>query len=207
MVLGELNRTGSGPAVAIETVQNNLGIRIHDYVAVDFQAFINFINIIGGVEVTTTYTLNDPAYPSMYYGYDPFYLPAGTHLLDGETALKFARTRHGSSDFRRAERQQEVLFAIQDKMGQPGALASLIIQAPSLYVQFSENVYTGLSLDQMIQLAVFLKDIPRENITTGVIDERYVTNYQTFDGAAVLVPNRARIGNLMVEVFGENFAD
>ncbi len=205
MVLGELQRTGNGPNLAMQTVQNNLGIRVNDYLAVDFNGFIQFVDAIGGIEVTTTYTINDPQYPNMYYGYDPFYLPAGTHQLDGATALKFARTRHGSSDFQRAQRQQDVLYAVRDKVLEPGVLAQLIVQSPTLYDQWQDNVSTGLTLDQMIQITLYLKDIPSENITTGVIDQRYIANYQTSSGAQVLIPNRNRLGSLMVEVFGPNY--
>jgi polyisoprenyl-teichoic acid--peptidoglycan teichoic acid transferase len=205
MVLGELQRAGNGPTLAMQTVQSNLGIRINDYVAVDFQAFINFVDTIGGIEITTNYTINDPAYPNMYYGFDPFYLPAGTHQLDGATALKYARTRHGSSDFQRALRQQEVLYAIRDKVLQPGVLAQLIIQSPTLYEQFEEDISTGLMLDQMIQLTLYLKDIPTENISTGVIDQRYISNYTTQSGSQVLIPNRYALGPLLTEVFGETY--
>lgn len=205
MVLGELQRTGYGPTLAMQTVQNNLGIRINDYFVVDFNGFIKFVDAIGGIEVTTNYTINDPAYPNMYYGYDPFYLPAGTHQLDGITALKFARTRHGSSDFRRAQRQQDVIYAIRDKLLEPGVLASLIVQSPSLYEDFKDNTATGLTLDQIIQLTLYLKDVPKENISRGVIDQRYISNYQTPSGSQVLIPNRNRLGSLMVEIFGEDY--
>lgn len=205
MVLGELQREGYGPTLAMQTVQNNLGIRVNDYMAVDFNGFIQFIDAIGGIEVTLNYTINDRTYPNMYYGYDPFYLPPGTHQLDGATALKFARTRHGSSDFQRAQRQQMVLYAIRDRILEPGMLAQLIIQAPTLYAQFQDNVATGLTLDQMIQLALYVKDVPTENINTGVIDQRYVMNYSTPQGASVLIPNRATLGPLMVEVFGATY--
>ncbi|MEO0564685.1 MAG: LCP family protein [Chloroflexota bacterium] len=201
MVLGELQREGYGPTLAMQTVQNNLGIRVNDYLAMDFNGFIKFVDAIGGIEITINYTLNDRTYPNMYYGYDPFYLPAGTHQLNGADALKFARTRHGSSDFQRAQRQQQTLYAIRDRVLEPGVLPSLIVQAPTLYAQFQENFYTGLTLDQMIQLTLYLKDIPVENINTGVIDQRYVMGYTTNSGSSVLIPNRRQLGPLMIDVF------
>jgi|FLYN01.1.fsa_nt_gi LCP family protein required for cell wall assembly len=207
MVLGELQRPGYGPTLAMQTAQYNFGIRVHDYVAVDFRAFITLVDAIGGIEVDVPYTINDPQYPNMYYGYEPFYLPAGFHHLDGATALKFARTRHQTSDFERAERQQQVLYAIRDRILDLEMLPQLIVQSPTLLSQLSENVYTGLTLDQMIQLAWYLKEIPPENIRTGVVDARYTMGYMTPEGASVLVPNRALIGPLMVEVFGANYSE
>lgn len=206
MVFGETNRPGGGPILMMQTVQLNLGMRVNDYVAVDFQAFIDVVNAIGGISVTTDYTINDPQYPNMNYGYDPFYLPAGTHLLDGYNALRFARTRHGDSDIQRAERQQATLLAVRDKLLNANMLPSLIAQAPSLWQSLSDNVYTGLTFEQMVQLGLYVKDIPLENIELGVINYEYLIPYTTEDGASVLIPNRARLGTLMVNTFGASYS-
>jgi anionic cell wall polymer biosynthesis LytR-Cps2A-Psr (LCP) family protein len=143
----------------------------------------------------------------MNYGYDPFYIRAGLQQLDGLTALKYARTRHGDNDFQRAQRQQLVIYAIRDKLLSADILPQLIVNSPSLWATFSQGVYTGLSLEQIIQLALYVKDVPAEHIHTGVIDERYTMNYSTPQGAAVLVPNRAILGDLMVDVFGPNYSE
>lgn len=207
MVLGETNQAGAGPDLAMRSIQYNLGIRVHDYVVVDFKAVIDLINAVNGIEVSIDYTINDPQYPNMYYGYDPFYLAAGTHQLNGETALKFARTRHGDSDIERAGRQQQVLYAVRDKVLELDMLPQLIVQAPSLLSSLSDNVQTGLTLQQMIELAWYVKDIPDENITTGVIGFEYIMNYTTNSGAQVLIPNAQTISRLMVEVFGPNYSE
>lgn len=207
LILGELYQPGSGAQLAMQTVQFNLGIRVHDYLIVDFDAFIDLVNAIDGIDVTIDYTINDRQYPDMFYGYDPFFLPAGTHRLDGYNALRFARTRHGDSDFERAQRQQATIFAIRDRILSLNMLPQLIIQAPTLLSSWRQNVYTGLSLDQIIRLAWFIKDIPLDNISTGVIDYRYTQNYMTSQGAAVLVPNRSALGPLMVQVFGANYSE
>ncbi len=207
MVLGELQRPGYGPSLTMQTAQYNFGIRVHDYLAVDFRAFITVVDAVGGIDVNVPYAINDPQYPNMYYGYEAFYLPAGFHHLDGATALKFARTRHQSSDFDRAQRQQQVLYAIRDRILDLEMLPQLIVQSPTIMSQLSENAYTGLTIDQMIQLAWYLKDIPTENIHTGVVDQNYTIGWQTPDGAAVEIPDRASIGSLMVEVFGPNYSE
>lgn len=206
MVLGELRQPGYGPQLMMQTAQYNLGIRIHDYVAVDFNTFITLIDSIGGVDIDVPYTINDPQYPNMNFGYDPLYIPAGMQHMDGALALKYARTRHGDSDFQRAQRQQQVMYAIRDKVLNLDMLPQLIVQSPSLWGQISQGISTGLSLDQLIQLAWYLKDIPGGNIKTGVIDERYSIFYTTSQGASVLIPDRAKLGNLMVEVFGQSYS-
>ncbi len=205
MVLGELRETGYGPRLLMETVQYNLGIRVHNYLVIDFQAFISLIDSIGGIEIDLDYIINDPAYPSMNYGYDPFYLTPGHHLLDGQTALKFARTRHGDNDFRRAERQQQVLYAIRDKVSDTQVLIQLVPQMSTIWDSVRANVYTGVPLDQLIPIGLYLKDVPSENIRTGVIDYRYSVPFTTAQGAQVLLPNRERIATLMQEVFGPDY--
>jgi polyisoprenyl-teichoic acid--peptidoglycan teichoic acid transferase len=206
MVLGELRQPGYGPSLAMQTVQNNLGIRVHDYLVVDFQAFADFIDMIGGIDIDIPYNISDPLYPDMNYGYDPFYIKAGLQHLDGTTALKYARTRHGDNDFQRAYRQQLVIYAIRDRLTNPEMLPQLIINSPSMWETLQDGVYTGLSLDSIVQLALYVKDIPAENIRTGVINEGYVMDYSTSDGASVLVPDRAKLGELMVEVFGADYS-
>jgi LCP family protein required for cell wall assembly len=206
MVLGELRQPGFGPQLMMQTVQYNLGMRVNDYMAVDFNTFITLVDAIGGVDINVPYNISDPQYPNMYYGYDPFYLRAGLQHLDGATALKYSRTRHGDNDFQRAERQQAVLYAIRDKILNLDMLPQLLVQAPTLWSQLSTGISTGLHFEQIIQLALYLKDIPGENIRTGVINDQYTISYMTSQGASVLVPDRERIGPLMVDVFGANYS-
>ncbi len=207
MVLGELRQPGFGPDLAMQTVQYNLGIRIHDFLAVDFNTFIRFIDSIGGIPMNVPYNISDPLYPDMNYGYDPFYIRAGEQVLDGVTALKYARTRHGDSDFQRAQRQQDVMYAIRDKILNPETLPQIIIQSPSIWASMSDGVYTGMTFEQIIQLGLYLRDIPADNIHTGVINELYTIPYSTTQGASVLVPDREKIGPLMVEVFGLTYSE
>ena len=205
MVLGELQQPGYGPRLAMQTVEYNLGIRVHDYLAVDFNSFVRLINAIGGLEIDVPESIRDPFYPDMNFGYSPFYISAGLQVLDGQTALKYARTRHGDSDFQRAERQQAVMNAIRDKLLDPAYLPELIIQSPGLWAALQDGFYTDLTLEQALQLALYLKDISGGNIRTGVIDDRYAIDYTTPEGAQVLVPDRARLSDLLIRVFGANY--
>lgn len=205
MVLGELREPGYGPRLLMETVQANLNMQVDNYLIVDFKAFIGIVDAIGGIDVEIDYSISDPSYPSMNYGYEPFYLRAGKHTLDGTTALKFARTRHGDNDFRRAERQQMVLYAIRDKVSRADTLPRLLTQAPLIWDSLRENVYTGMSLDELVEIGLYIKDVPNENIRTGVIDYKYTSATTTTGGAQVLIPNRQRIATLMAEVFGADY--
>jgi len=115
--LGDKNGyPGGGPALAMKTVQYNLGVPVHFYVRVDFDGFRRIVDTLGGIDIEIPQTINDPKYPDENYGYDPFYIEAGLQHLDGDTALKYARTRAtAGADFARARRQQQVLFAIREK--------------------------------------------------------------------------------------------
>ncbi len=203
-VIGESVKPGFGPQLTMQTVQYNLGIRINDYVVVDFGAVIGAVDTVGGVDIDVPAAISDPAYPNMNYGYDPLYIPAGHIHMDGNLALKYARTRHQSSDLDRARRQQQVITAIRDKILSVDMVPQLITQAPALWTQFSNSIHTDLTLDQLLRLGVYIKDIPKANIHQGVIDYSFVTS-QMWQGMSILVPNRAAIGPLMVQVFGKNY--
>lgn len=207
MVLGENQAPGYGPELAAQTVQYNFGIRVQHYVVVDFQAVTTLVDAIGGIDINVPHPIADYQFPDMGDGYDPLVIDAGWQHMDGHTALKYARTRHGDSDFQRAERQQQVLFAIRDQVLTENALPGLILNAPRLYGSLSQNFYTDLSLDQLIQLGLYLQDVPLDNIHTGVIGIDYVMGYTTEEGAQVLVPNRALLANLFTEVFGADYGE
>lgn len=127
--------------------------------------------------------------------------------MDGQTALKFARTRHGDNDFERARRQQMVLYAIRDRVLDFNLLPQLIVQSPTLLSTLNENVYTNLSLDQIIQIAMTLKDMSASNIRTGVLDGNYSVPYTTPAGAQVIIPRRAMLGDLLSQVFGADYSE
>lgn len=206
MLEGEDFSEGYGPYFAMETLQYNLGMYIDRYVAFDFEAFIAIIDAMGGVEIDVEYPISDPTYPNMNGGFDPFYIDSGLQLLDGETALQFARTRHGDNDFQRGLRQLQVIDGIYERLQADGMMASLLPQAPLLFNQIQNNIYTDIPLEEIVQLAQVAVNIPHENIVTNTIGaEGYYSSYITQDGRTVYIPDRTSIADLMVETFGENY--
>lgn len=92
------------------------GYQIDRYILIDMYAFIEVIDLIGGVDVHLDVAVIDPTYRVNEGGeWSTLYYRAGDHHLNGKQALRLARTRHTSSDFARAERQQMILKAIQAK--------------------------------------------------------------------------------------------
>ena len=194
------NNPAGGAELAMQTVEYNLGISIDHYVLVDFSAVINGVDLLGGVDVNVPYTINDPTYPNMNYGYDPLYIPAGLQHFDGSTALKYARTRHQDTDFGRARRQQQLILAVRDKAVALG-IGNMLQQAPALYQQLEQGIRTDLSVEQMIRLATTLSGIPAENIHNEVLDQRYVSGHVTAQGAQVLVLNNTVVAPLIQQMF------
>jgi LCP family protein required for cell wall assembly len=192
---------GGGPALARDTIAYNLGIPIHHYVRLNFTAFESLIDEIGGIDIYVEKTINDAQYPDEGTGYDPFYLPAGQHHLDGRTALKYARSRHGTGDFDRAQRQQQVILAARNQVVKLNQLPRLIANAPEILNTLGNSVKTDLSLELSMQLAQILNNIPPESFRGAVIDRNYTVPYTTDTGAQVLIPLRDKIATLYESFF------
>lgn len=197
---------GGGPALAAKTVESNLGIRIHHYARIDFKAFVELVDRIGGIDIYVEEEIDDPKYPSHDpadpYGYDPLHIEPGEHHFDGEMALKYARTRcTAGSDFDRADRQQKVLKAIFEKVTRLDMLPTLVAQAPQMWRMLQDSVDTDLKLDQIIALARLASEVDPEDIRFGAIDEEYTVPYETEDGAEVLYLLRDKMRELRDELF------
>ncbi len=193
---------GGGPQLALETVEAFLGVPIDYYVAVDFQAVIDFVDLMGGVVVEVPERIEDPTYPDNCYGYDPFTIDPGVQRLDGATALKYARTRATfGGDVDRAGRQQQVINAVREQATELENLSQLLFRAPQLWQSYQEHVTTNMTFDEVMQLGNLVRTIPRDNMRNVVLDYSYVYNDTTFDGQQVLVPVREKVRVLRDEVF------
>jgi anionic cell wall polymer biosynthesis LytR-Cps2A-Psr (LCP) family protein len=111
--------------------------------------------------------------------------PAGQVHMDGATALIYARIRHDTSDFNRMRRQQQVMFAVRDKLISPETLPQL----PALAQVLISAVRTDLTLDDIALLGCLAPQIGQNAIQTWVIDSSMVTSTRLADGAQVLLPN------------------
>ena len=158
---------GGGPALAMKTVQYNLGVPIHFYAQIDFTGFEEVIDTLGAIGIYAPETIDDPKFPDSNYGYDPFYIEAGQQHLDGHDAMRYARTRATpGADFSRAARQQQVLLAIRDK----GMQIGIIPKIPELWSTMSGTFETDLQLVDILELAQLADEIDVDNIRSEVID-------------------------------------
>lgn len=137
-----------GGALAAETVEGFLGLRV-DYTAqIDFRGFERVVDTLGGITVDVPLPLLDSAYPSEDYGYERIFIPAGLQVLDGPTALRYARSRHSTSDFDRSRRQQQVLRAILAEVRARGLLSQAAL-LPDLARDLQASVNTTLPLSDI----------------------------------------------------------
>ncbi len=92
------------------------GLAVEKYMVIDMYAFIDAVNILGGVDVTLEEDLIDPSYRVKEGGrWSTLFYKAGSYHLNGVETLRIARSRHFSSDFGRARRQQEIVESIKTK--------------------------------------------------------------------------------------------
>lgn len=107
---------GGGAALAMQTIRRNFGIYVDRYLVIDFNGFERIVDEIGGVKIDVPELLIDHQYPTEDYGYMTVRFEPGLQTMDGRRTLIYSRTRKSTSDFARAERQQQVILAIRDKV-------------------------------------------------------------------------------------------
>jgi anionic cell wall polymer biosynthesis LytR-Cps2A-Psr (LCP) family protein len=181
----------------MDTCELSFGVPVQRFVRVDFDGFRAVVDAVGGIEVDVEEPVIDDAYPTDDYGVVRIEIPAGRQLMNGETALQYARSRHGSSDFDRTERQQQVLVALASRMTQPGSWTHL----PAVFEAIFTRVDTDLRPWEMLNMGVTLLRVGPEGIEHHVIDREMVSPWTTPSGGAVLLPNWELIGPLIQQVF------
>ena len=156
---------GGGPGMAMDAVEALLGVPIDYYAQIDFIAFEKFIDELGGIHLLPPEEITvDPIGPG-----NTVVLKAKPQLLDGPTALAYARARSTEGgDFDRADRQQRVILSIRDRIIDLGVTA-MIAKAPQIYADLEEGIHTNMSLEDAIRLGLLALQIPTEEYKRGAI--------------------------------------
>jgi LCP family protein required for cell wall assembly len=198
--LGELNKLpGGGPQLAMETVEEFLGVPIDYYAQIDFMTFVHFIDKLGGLDIRiheeiTVGIMGEKDKDVRIY--------PGVQNLNGLEVLGYARSRYTSGgDFDRAQRQQHVIMTMRKQFLTFNMLPVLAAKAPELYQEFSSGIKTNLSLDQIIRLANLALQIPEENIHQSVIGPDVVYSGKSPDGLDILIPIPDEIRLIRDEIF------
>lgn len=155
---------GGAVAQLKDTILYNFGIPIHYYAQIDFEGFQQGIDIIGGVEIAVSCELEDwrlkspELDPEDEDNWERFTLTPGMHLMDGDLALWYARSRLTTSDFHRGRRQQQLLRAMLNQ----AVDLDLVGQVPEFYNTYQDSVKTDMDIGRILQLAALAPTI-REN--------------------------------------------
>jgi LCP family protein required for cell wall assembly len=194
---------GGGPGLAMQAVSQLLGVPIQYYVQVDFDTFVQIIDLIHGVDI---YNDENLVLDRVGSGNDKLVLTCcGMRHLGGKGALAYARGRHtADGDVDRSRRQQKLILAIRDKVLKPELFPSLMAEAPQLYNTFQAGIHTNMTLDQAIRLAALVSTIPVERIQQGLIDNHMVNfGNVTLGGqnASILMPIPDKIRELRDQIF------
>jgi len=178
---GELREEGQGYAVLSEVLEEWTGIGSEYYAVGNFEAFESVIDAVGGVNVTVDRAFIDYSYPDGNLGYlSPLTFEEGSTHLDGEKALQFARSRHGTNgegtDFARSKRQQKIIIAFKEQISKLDYLMdiSTIKKLAEIIVGSFNSNFEPWEAKRLYDLT---KDIPTENFyrinldpaTTGLL--------------------------------------
>jgi LCP family protein required for cell wall assembly len=158
--------TGAGD-LAAATVSQVTGQPIDYWVGVDFKAFRDVVNALGGIRVDVPTALDDPYFPvGESTGMMHIHFDTGWQPFDGERALEYTRSRETTSDFDRSRRQQLVMLAVRQRVFTLNAIPRVL----SLLSALQDNVRTNLRPGDMQQLADLAGRIKDQDIRRVAID-------------------------------------
>ncbi len=206
----------AGGKLAEQSVSTATGLQFDGYVAVDFKAFRDLVNALGGVDICLDTPLDDTQYPNYNNGYirGGIHFPTGCQTVDGEKALELARSRHATqpeqaSDFGRARRQQLLINAIRKKATSVNALA----KAPQLMDALQKNFRTDLGLADLKAVYDWSGKLPdtainRVSITdTDLVDGYFMRKGSCGDFYAYVLCAQDPSFKVMHSYFGNLFLD
>jgi len=185
--------TGGGD-LAAATVSQITGQTIDYWVGVDFKAFRDVVDALGGVRVNVPTTLDDPYFPrGETTGMMHVHIDAGLQQFDGERALEYARSRETSSDFDRSRRQQLIILAVRQRVFSLNAVPRML----SLLGALQDNVRTNLRPADLRPLADLAGQIKDPDIRRVSIDtSNLLRSGYSRDGQYILKPLDPTYGTL-----------
>ncbi len=180
---GYYHKKGGGINYVKEMLSRITGVYIDKTVIIDFTAFKRLIDQVGGIDIT----LAQPFEENKQWSYK-FYLPAGLNHLDGEQALYYARSRFSSSDFDRARRQQEILFALKNKLAKLNFWSDPI-KAVLILNTVSSNITTDFNIWDTKSLLSLAKNVSSSNIKKySITTDNLLYESRDSSGSYILLP-------------------
>jgi polyisoprenyl-teichoic acid--peptidoglycan teichoic acid transferase len=182
---GESSRyPGGGPALLERVLTQTLDLPAQHYVRVNMEGLVRLVDALGGVTVT----LDCPLYERVPLASAPnglvdWNLPAGQVQLDGETAKKFATYRYVSTDFGRARRQQQLIWALRNRALQ----VDVIPRIPALWSALHDTFETDLNLLDVAGLSRLGIGLRPENVHGAVFSLDALDYAWSDEGSSILV--------------------
>lgn len=127
-----------GPKASIETIEEFLNVPIDYYVSINFKAFMDVIDVIGGIDFNVPYDMSEINSKGQR---NKIVLEKGYQTLNGEEALAVARTRKYDTDFQRGQRQQEIIKILTKKLASP----SSVLKIDDVIEAVGDNMKTNLT--------------------------------------------------------------
>jgi LCP family protein required for cell wall assembly len=178
------------------------GLDIKYFVEVNFNGFKKVVNAVGGVTINVQVPVVDNAYPGSD-GTQRLYIPSGIQHMDGEQALRYARSRNTSNDFDRGARQQRVLLSLREQADPQILLPRL----PELIAALKSAVRTDIPLDQLDELLGLASKVDTANIRSYVFGPPYSQDTCNDSRGCVVLPNVPRIRDAVKTAFTLDPAD
>jgi LCP family protein required for cell wall assembly len=173
------------------------------FVEVNFNGFKKVVNAVGGVTINVQVPVVDDEYPGSTGRTQRLYIPSGIQHMDGEQALRYARSRNSSNDFDRGARQQRVLLSLREQADPQILLPRL----PELVDALKSAVRTDIPLDQLDELLGLASGIDTANIRSYVLGPPYSQDTCNDSRGCVVLPNIPRIKNAVKNAFTIDPAD
>ena len=182
----------AGAAVADPLLEHLLGIGITYFVGVDFSAFKQAVDAVGGINIDVPAGFTDNQYPAGECdlgncAYETIHFNAGMQHMNGATALIYARSRHGNngqgSDFARSRRQQQIIVALKTKLESIGGIGKL----PDVLNALGDNVLTNLTIGDAETLYSLVQGVNPASVEHISIDDSnflYSCGYPAHCGGA-----------------------
>lgn len=186
-----------GHKLTQQTTEELLGIRINNYVMIDFKGFKGLVDAIGGVDI-------EVEKPMSYYDeWDGFTidLAPGMQHMDGDKAIQYVRYRDEEGDIGRIRRQQKFLKAVYSKV----TSVEIIPKLPALVEQANKMVDTDLSIGDMMDLAQALHGMMEKQ---GGLHAAMVPGLPEYiDGVSYWIPDITDLRKQMAEMQGAEMTD
>lgn len=204
--LGESKYPDQGGEYARKVFSETFNLDIPYYVRVNFNAFEQLVNAVGGVDIEVTKPFTDYSFPGPDYSYQTVSFASGTQHMDGTRALQYSRSRHGTngenSDFARSRRQQQIISALKEKVFSFGTITS-----PStlqkIWSSLSNNIATNLEFSQMLYMASLARNIDTGKVKNLVLDSGptgYLYSYIAQSGAFMLAPKGGNLNAINLAI-------